>query len=62
MTDTTHGAKPGADLPQKESAGSFDTTTADTNDATENIAHLSGIWRVIVRVASWLAVVFRGIA
>jgi len=38
MTYTTHGATPGAVTPNKESAGSLDTTTADSKFATESIA------------------------
>ncbi len=62
MNNFTHGAEPGADTPKKESAGSFDTTTTDTNDATEIIALSVRIKQAVVRLASWLAVMFRGVS
>jgi hypothetical protein len=38
MSITNYGVTPRADTPQKESAGGCDTTTAETNNATETIA------------------------
>ncbi len=62
MTDTMHGAKPGNVTPEKESAGGCGTTTADTNTATQTIALSMRIKAALIRFASWLAVVFRGVS
>jgi hypothetical protein len=56
------GATPGAALPKKESAGGYDTTTADTNDATKSIALPVYIEGAAFRLASWFTALFRGLA
>ncbi len=62
MFNITHGAKPGNVTPEKESAGGYYTTTADTNTATQTIALSMRIKAALIRLASWLAVVFRGVS
>lgn len=60
MNDETHGAMPGKATPKKISAGGCNTTTADTNDATETIALHVRMKQAACRFAAWLAVAFRG--
>ena len=62
MTQNRHGEKPGKHTPIKKVAGSFDTTTATTNNATQIIALYAQINGFIVRRAVWLAAVFHGSA
>ncbi len=50
------------DAPKRKAAGGCKTTTATTNNATQIIALCARIKGAIVRFASWLAVVFRGVA
>ena len=45
---------------QKESAGGYDTTAADTKIASETIALTARVKQVAIRLASMLAVMFRG--
>lgn len=61
MYDKTHGAMPGKVTPKKISAGGCDTTTADTNNATETIAPTVRMKQAVIRLAAWLAVAFRGL-
>jgi hypothetical protein len=61
MYDNTHGAMPGAGTPKKISAGGCDTTTADTNNATQTIALHVRIMQAMIRLAASLAVAFRGL-
>jgi hypothetical protein len=61
MHDNMHGAMPGEVTPKKESAGGCDTTTADTNKATQTIALHVRMLQAVSRLAAWLAVVFRGL-
>ena len=46
---------------QKESAGGYDTTTADTKTATQTIALNVRIRQAAVRLAAIVAVIFRGL-
>lgn len=52
MTNTT---------PKRKAAGGYHTTTATTNNATQTIALHARIKGALVRFASWLATMFRGI-
>ena len=61
MYDKTHGAMPGKVTRKKISAGGCDTTTADTNNATETIALTVRMKQAVIRLAAWLAVAFRGL-
>lgn len=46
---------------QKESAGGYDTTAADTKVAAETIALTARVKQAVIRLASMLAVIFRGV-
>lgn len=61
MYDNMHGAMPGKATPKKISAGGCDTTTADTNNATQTIALNVRIMQAMIRLAVWLAVAVRGL-
>ena len=59
MYDNMHGARPGKVTPKKISAGGCDTTTSDTNSATQTIALHVRMKQAAFRFAAWLAVAFR---
>lgn len=46
---------------QKESAGGYDTTAADIKIASETIALTARLKQATIRLASMLAVMFRGL-
>lgn len=50
------------DAPKRKAAGGCNTTTATAKNATQNIALCTRIKGAMIRFASWLAVVFRGVA
>ena len=50
------------DTPKRKAAGGCNTTTATIKNATQTIALRNRIKGAIVRFASWLAVVVRGVA
>ncbi len=61
MQTNKYGVTLGVNATQKE-PGMSCTTTATTKNATQIIALYARIKWAIVRFASWLAVVFRGVA
>ena len=48
--------------PKRKAAGGFETTTATTNNFKRTVALYARIKGLFVRIASWLAVMFGGIA
>ena len=46
---------------QKESAGGYDTTAADTKIASETISLSVRVKQATIRLASMLVVIFRGL-
>lgn len=62
MTRTTRGAKPTRATPKRKAAGGCKTTTATTSNAIQTIALYARMRGAAVRLASWLAVLFRGVA
>lgn len=47
---------------KRKAAGGYNTTTATINNAKQIISFTACIKGAIVRFASWLAVIFRGVA
>lgn len=48
--------------PKNKAAGGFETTTATTNNFKRTLALYARTKGIFVRSASWLAVIFKGIA